>query len=323
MLNIVKAGIIGLDPVGKSFSSFINEHIKFLEFMAASGRSQNELLFAKNDMSLPYVYSDTAQLIENHDVDALFIFCTPEQKVDLTTKAIEAGKHVFISQPIATNVEDATYLIKIAERHPSQVSMSGYPHRLDASYKQLKELLGKGVIGDILSVEMDSHLTLNLTSQHIKASGSPFIDYALNEIDLALWLTGKNPNEINCFSTGEILVSESKLGENISWTFRLFQNSEPRHSVLKLVGSNGTLEYDNQSQLITKTNYQGDKVTSVYAKAHLENYHLDYLHTKHFVNVILGKSKNELKLKDNLNALKVAIAMEKSKTLKQAVQLEW
>ncbi|NNE27488.1 MAG: Gfo/Idh/MocA family oxidoreductase [Saprospiraceae bacterium] len=323
MLNLVKAGIIGLDEVGKSFATLINEHVKFLELMAASGRSQNELLFAKNDMSLPYVYSDTAQLIENHDVDALFVFCAPEQKVDLTTKAIEAGKHVFISQPIATNVEDAAYLIKIAERHPSQVSMAGYPHRLNASFIQLKQLLDKGVIGDVLSIDLDSNLTQNLSSQFITASGSPFIDYGLNEIDIVLWLLGKKPIQVDCHTSGDVIIASLKMENNIDCDFRLFQNSEPRHSILKITGTNGCLEYDNHTLVIKKTNYHGDMISSVYAKDQLNCYHLDYLHAKHFVDVIFGYKKSSLKLSHNLHALKVAIAMEKSKTLKDRVQIEW
>ena len=322
MLNTVKAGIIGLDQVGRSFSILINEHVKFLELMAASGRSQNELLFAKNDMSLPYVYSDTAQLIENHDVDALFIFCSPEQKVDLTTKAIEAGKHVFISQPIATNVEDAAFLIKIAERHPSQVSMSGFPHRLDPSYNQLKKLIEKGVIGDILSVDMDSNLTQNLTSRYITPSGSPFIDYALNEIDIILWLFGKKSSRVQCNSNGDIIIASMDM-EGVALNFRLYLESGPKHSILRIIGSNGSLAYDNHAQTITQFNIHGDISSSVYIRDDINSYHLDYQHARHFVNVILGKKKNQLFLSSNLNALKVAIAMEKAKTLKQEVQIDW
>ena len=58
MLYNVKAGIIGLDDLGRAYSHLIKSHIKNLNLIAAYGRTQKELLFAKNELSLEYVYSD-------------------------------------------------------------------------------------------------------------------------------------------------------------------------------------------------------------------------------------------------------------------------
>ena len=229
---------------------------------------------------------------------------------------------MFISQPIATNVEDAAYLIKIAERHPSQVSISGYPHRLDPSFLQLKELIDKGVIGDILSLEMDSNLTQNLSSRYITASGSPFIDYALNEIDLMIWLLGGKPLQLTSMVKDEVILSELDFADAVKCHFKLFQTAEPRYSVLRITGTNGSLEMDNHAQLIKHTHNQGQVVSNVYPKDELNSYHLDYLHVKHFVDVILGKKKNKLQLSANLDALQVAIGLEKSKKLKQQIQID-
>jgi len=79
MLYNVKAGIIGLDDIGKAYAKLIKDHVKNLSLIAAYGRTQKELLFAKNELSLEYVYSDEKSLIENHDVDVIFIFSDTER----------------------------------------------------------------------------------------------------------------------------------------------------------------------------------------------------------------------------------------------------
>ena len=95
MLYQVKAGILGLNDLGKEYAILLKEHIKDLTLLGSAGRTQKELLFAKNDLSLEYVYSDDRSLIENHDIDALCIFGNAQQRPHLAIQAIEAGKHLF------------------------------------------------------------------------------------------------------------------------------------------------------------------------------------------------------------------------------------
>ena len=104
MLYNVKAGIIGLEELGRQFAHLVNDHVKNLNLIAACGRTQNELLFAKNDLSLEYVYSDDKSLFENHDIDVIFVCSQTHLRPHQAIQAIEAGKHVYILSPTALNL---------------------------------------------------------------------------------------------------------------------------------------------------------------------------------------------------------------------------
>lgn len=139
MLYQVKAGILGLEELGGKYAYLLKEHIKDLSLIGAAGRTQKELLFAKNDLSLEYVYSDEKALVENHDIDAICIFGDAQRRPHLAISAIEAGKHVFMADPIALNVEDAEAVNKVAKSHPSQVVMVSSFVRFDALLQVVKK----------------------------------------------------------------------------------------------------------------------------------------------------------------------------------------
>ncbi|MBT8190403.1 MAG: Gfo/Idh/MocA family oxidoreductase [Bacteroidia bacterium] len=322
MLYNVKAGIIGLDELGRQYANLLKYHVKELNLIGGSGRTQKELLFAKNELSLEYVYPDYHQLIENHDIDAIFVFCPPDQKSFVTSKAIEAGKHVFIDTPIATNVEDAEFLIKTAESHPSQISMAGFPFRLNSSLNRVKEFIELGKIGLIKSITTDSAFTHGISSRYVQPSGSFFIDYSLNEIDLILWLTGENikwiqTNMVHSDAHVRMLTESGALCD-----LTVFGHNERQDSSLVIRGTDGIIKLDNYNPFVLDYSSGQDKLSKRIFVADDIEMDNDYLHLKHFVDVIMGRASNTLKLRSNSKALEYAIAMEKSKVLNQAVSFE-
>ena len=130
-----------MQDMGASYAHLIRDHVKNLNLIAACGRNQKELLFAKNDLSLEYVYSDEKSLIENHDIDVIFNFANEQNIAHLSIQALEAGKHLFVSNPIALNVEDAIAVNKAANSRPSQRAMALSTVRFSPLMKKLKKTL--------------------------------------------------------------------------------------------------------------------------------------------------------------------------------------
>lgn len=322
MLYNVKAGIIGLDELGREYASLVKYHVKDLNLIGGSGRTQKELLFAKNELSLEYVYPDYNHLIENHDIDAVLIFCPPDQKSFIASKAIEAGKHVFIGTPISTNVEDAEYLVKTAESHPSQVSMSGFSFRLNSRLKRVKEFIDLGKIGTVKSIETDSAFTHGLSSRFVQPSGSFFIDYALNEIDICLWLIGDTMKSIQTNMVQSDAHVRFISSNDAICDLTVYGHNERQDASLVIHGTDGSIKMENHNPYVLEYSSGQDKLSKrIFAADDIEM-DPDYTHLKHFVDVILGKNTNKLNLRSNKTALEYAIAMEKSKVLKQTIHFE-
>ena len=52
-----------------------------------------------------------------------------------SSRALEAGKHVFSEKPLALNLPDCLRVEAVAAKHPRQKAMIGYVRRFDPSYR--------------------------------------------------------------------------------------------------------------------------------------------------------------------------------------------
>ncbi len=68
-------------------------------------------------------YSNLKSACEDPNVDALFI-CTPNYThLDVLKVAIESKKPIFLEKPMATTIEDAIQIFKLADRYPSFIQI--------------------------------------------------------------------------------------------------------------------------------------------------------------------------------------------------------
>ena len=322
MLYNVKAGILGLDDLGEKYADLLKEHIKNISLIAACGRTQKELLYAKNTLSLEYVYGDEKQIIENHDVDALFIFSEAHLRANLAIQAIEKGKHVFMINPIALNVEDAEAVRKTAESHPSQTVMCGSNIRASVILSELKDILKQDKLGDVKMVEISSNFMNSINKLHAKASGSKYLDGMLDEIELCNWLFGDNVESVEVRDKKSLKICDAYFedGKEIRYLARFDSDSEY-----------GSLKIETSKASICLNSKDRNHIDIYYTDGSWERHELNHGHTvqlpeyiqlQHFTNSILNKEKKGLGLASAVKGMELALAFEKSDVLGNPVTLD-
>jgi len=321
MLYQVKAGILGLDELGKEYAVLLKEHIKDLSLIGAAGRTQKELLFAKNDLSLEYVYSDERALIENHDIDALCIFGNGQQRPHLAIQALEAGKHLFLADPVALNVEDAEAVSKAASSRPSQVTMVSSQVRFDTLLNTVKKVIDNGDIGVINHISLDSSFFKGMNRKYAQKSGSIFIDTALDEIDLCHWLLEDTFSQVDVSVINNTIRCDAVTSKGVSVNLITQPTIQKEQSYINIYGNKGQI-------LISNTNHRSFKLykdTGEKVDIFREEYHgfifPEYLQLHHFTQAILGKQKRRLKTTNAVENIKLAVAFEKAKVLEKRVEL--
>ena len=322
MLYNVKAGIIGLDELGIKYADLLKDHVKNISLIAASGRTQKELLYAKNTLSLEYVYGDEKQLIENHDVDALFIFSDTHLRANLAIQAIEKGKHVYMVNPIALNLDDAKAVYKTADSHPSQTVMCASPIRANSVLNRLKEVIADELLGEIQLFEISSNFIQSINKKYANASGSKYLDRLLDEIDLCNWLFGASYKNVEITKKKALKLCDVSTDSELSLRFLARFDSNSDYGMLKIEGSKATvllnnLERDHIDIHMTDGSWKRINVN------HSDRIpHAEYQQLVHFTNCILGKEKNSLGLDHAVRSMELALAFEKSDVLGQPVELD-
>ena len=102
-------------------------------------------------------YNDLKSACNDPDVDALFI-CTPNYThLDVLKVAMESKKPIFIEKPMATTIEDASEIVRLADGYPSFIQI-GLQYRYKAQYVEtIHEVLERKTIGDLKTISMSEY----------------------------------------------------------------------------------------------------------------------------------------------------------------------
>lgn len=99
--------------------------------------------------AIPKVFATYDALIEDPDVDAVYIPVPATLHGFWTRKAIAAGKHVLCEKPFAANAAEAREIATLAASS-GLVVMEAFHSRYHPAWARLAEILASGKIGEIL-----------------------------------------------------------------------------------------------------------------------------------------------------------------------------
>jgi predicted dehydrogenase len=101
--------------------------------------------------NVPKVYSKAADLINDKDINAVYIATPPGSHAGYALDVIKAGKAVYIEKPMAANYRECVKINKAAEKNNVPVFVAYYRRTLPG-FNLVKDLIEKGSIGKVRSV---------------------------------------------------------------------------------------------------------------------------------------------------------------------------
>ena len=97
------------------------------------------------------IYDQLDALLEDDDVQAVYVPLSNQEHAQWTLRAIEHGKHVLCEKPMALNVADIE-AIEVAARQHNVTVMEGFMYRFHPQHTRVKEIIDSGLIGEVRSV---------------------------------------------------------------------------------------------------------------------------------------------------------------------------
>lgn len=147
----VKVGIVGCGVVATAYYLPYLMKMDTVELTAACDLYETRTAACQRLFGVKEAYRDYYEMLDKADLDAVFILTAPGTHVPFSLAALDAGKHLLIQKPMATNMEDAR---KIAESvRTAGVKAIVEPSSntpLDPDVALLRDLVRKGVLGDIM-----------------------------------------------------------------------------------------------------------------------------------------------------------------------------
>lgn len=96
----------------------------------------------------PKATKDFREILADKSVDAVVI-ATPEHlHYPMAIAALKANKHIYLEKPLAHTIEEGAEIVKLAEK-VGRVVQVGTQNRSNTLYQKAKEMVAKGMIGDV------------------------------------------------------------------------------------------------------------------------------------------------------------------------------
>lgn len=242
---------------GPAFSKIPNSSL-----VAVMGRSAEKAADYAQRHGVPKWYTNVDELINDPEVNAIYIATPPDVHLDYATRAMKAGKAVYVEKPMARNAAECEAMNQVSRQTGVPLFVAYYRRTLPYFVK-LKELIDQKVIGDIRLVMVQIHY--NPYAEEIGEDARPrwrvdpaisggghfhdlashqfdFLEYVLGPIKLA---QGISRNQAGLYEADDITVANFEFESGVlgtgSWCYTL--NPEQRLDESQLIGSKGKITF--------------------------------------------------------------------------------
>jgi len=224
---------------------------------------------AAKDVELEEIYD---RLLTRDDVDAVILVVPDLLHEEYTIKALQAGKYVLCTKPMALTMESA-FGIAEAAMATSGHYMLGFQISYSPFAKTVLEVLGSGALGTLRQIRFDYHRSpwrASHSRKHADVDGA-IIKESTHWLDLIYRLNGQLPfAAVAGFGGLDLLVDQLDFEDNgvvivdypgfrASHSFSYFRASKQLEDVL-LVGEKGTLR-GSFSELLLETDNEERRIT--------------------------------------------------------------
>jgi predicted dehydrogenase len=143
---MINWGIIGCGKVTELKSGPAFNKVEGSRLLAVMRRNRNLAEDYARRHNVPRVFSSADELINDKDINAVYIATPPGSHREYALKVLEAGKPVYIEKPMALNYEECVAINEAAHRYGLPVYVAYYRRTLPGFLK-IKSIIDSGEIG--------------------------------------------------------------------------------------------------------------------------------------------------------------------------------
>jgi predicted dehydrogenase len=209
---------------------------------------------------VPKFYSAADDLINDDDINAVYVATPPSSHTDYAVRSIKAGKPVYIEKPMSVNYSGCLRINEASEKHGVPVFVAYYRRTLPGFIK-VKELIESGSIGNIRLVqiqlfkapseeEKEGNISWRVNPEI--SGGGHFLDLASHQLDYMDFLFGPVQiiksvviNQAGLYKAEDFVSVEFLLPNNIAgtgtWCFNMSQDSN--RDIIEIFGEKGNIRF--------------------------------------------------------------------------------
>jgi predicted dehydrogenase len=215
--------------------------------LAVASRDAGRAATTAAQFAIERAYPDYQQLLDDPDVDIVYIALPNHLHREWTIRAAQAGKHVLCEKPFAITPDECDQMIAACQQ-ASVFLMEAVMYRFHPRMISLKQMLTSGELGAIRFLHIAFSFPFNAPGNYRafkEFGGGALLDVGSYCVNAARWLTALEPQSSRSktsyshgidVSTSAILHFAQDITAHIQCSF-----SAAEHQVIEVVGSSGAV----------------------------------------------------------------------------------
>lgn len=318
----IRWGFIGCGEVTEKKSGPAFGKVEGSKVVAVMSRSHDKASSYAQRHHISRWYTDAQQLIEDPEVNAVYIATPPSSHATYAIMAMKAGKPVYVEKPLASSYIDCQRINRVCEQTGVPCFIAYYRRYLPY-FQKVKQLVLEGAVGRVVNVQIrfavpPRDLDYNSTNlpwrvQRDIAGGGYFYDLAPHQIDLLqdifgpiVYAKGYSTNRGGLYQTEDSVSASFQFHDGLpgsgSWCFVCDESA--RTDRIEIIGDKGQICFSVFTyEPIALHNSQGR------TEIHIDNpAHVQMPLIKNVVRHLQGKT---VCTADNLSATSVNWVMDR------------
>ena len=257
----VNWGIIGCGDVcevksGPAFNKVANSKL-----VAVMRRNLGKAKDFANRHGVPAYYGDATELINDIEVNAIYIATPPSSHESYLETALKAGKPVYVEKPVTVNSASVERMIEMEKQYDGKVSVAHYRRGLPL-FNKIKQLVSDGAIGKIklillktLQPPVSKIITQTEDNWRIKpeiSGGGLFHDLSPHQLDIMYWIFGapqqvvvQAANQGKRYNAPDLTMVQLEFANDIYfngvWDFNVTETATT--DSCEIIGDKGTIRF--------------------------------------------------------------------------------
>lgn len=255
----VRWGIIGAGDVTEVKSGPAFQQVEHSQLVAVMRRDADKAKSYAERHGVPRWYTDAQQLIDDPEVNAIYIATPPDTHARYANGVLQAGKPVYLEKPMTLNSREAKELVETQQTCGVELSVAHY-RREQPYFKKVKELI-EGHIGtprianlryfqQPLATEMLQSPGMQWRLNPNRSGGGLFHDLAPHQIDLMHYFFGNVAsssgiarNQAKVYGAADVVSGQIWFESDLLFTGHWAFNVAEKCDICEVVGSEGKVTF--------------------------------------------------------------------------------
>lgn len=191
MENSLGWGILATGGIAETFTRDLQT--AGLNVVAVGSRTQEKADAFAGQFAIPRAYGSYQELVQDPEVDIIYIATPHPQHIDTALLALKAGKHVLVEKPFTLNADESRILVRYAHEH-NLVILEAMWTRFLPHIRRIHEIINSGALGTLQSVTAEHRQFLPTDPKHrlnsLELGGGALLDLGIYPISFAVDILG-------------------------------------------------------------------------------------------------------------------------------------